>query len=384
MNLGRFHAAIYSIQLEIEHCKILNLLSELESNLQNSITQSDPESGDLFKQSYASLINILEGAESNYTFPTRRKIYKEIGATRYIGVGLAAKIKNTISENLVTPTNALVEIQKITTDVKKFYEKLNTLNAIFGELEIEYDELESGEFEIGFSFPKEIVGEDVESLEKEFHKLNFTLNTLHEISTGEVGTVKIKNISATEWQVFLESTPTLAACMVVAIERIVALYKNNLQIKLIKKQLDEKELPPEVTQPLQDYIKESVKIELRKIAEDIVEEFYKVDNNGRKNELKTQASKALQYIADRMDHGATIEVHAEPPDEPKPTAEGDDEVAPVDKAVLRKFQDLKEIVTKVNNSSKLTLGMEQSSGPVLSLDHEEIEEIEAEEKDAGL
>lgn len=368
MNLGRFHSAIFSIKKEIEKDKNFELFSELQTSLQNSISQQTPDSAKLFKKSYASFINTLEKAKSNFTFPTRRKIYKEIGATQHIGIGLANQIKIVISENQIAPANALAELQKINNEAQKFFEKIKTLDANFTDLEIEYDELGEGEFEIGFSFPQEVIGTDIESLEKEFHKLDFALKTLHEISIGEAGKIEVKTISASEWQVFLDSLPALAACTTVAIERIVALYKNNLEIKLLKQQLDEKKLPKKVTQPLEEHIEQAVKIELRKIAEDIVEEFYKVKDEGRKNELKNQASQALQYIADRMDHGATIEVHAEPPDEPKPEAGEENNIDP---KVLEEYQRIKEIAIRVNNSSKLTLELERSSGPILSLKFEE-------------
>lgn len=371
MNLGRFHAAIYTIKKEIEADGNFELLADLQTSLQNSITQQTPDSAQLFKKSYSVFIETLEEADSNFTFPTRRKIYKELGATKHIGFGLSNRIKNVISENQIAPANALAEIQKINADSKKFYEKLKTLDATFTDLEIEYDDLEKGEFEIGFSFPHEIIGSDVESLEKEFHQLDFVLKTLQEVSLGQVEKVTIKTISASEWQVFLNSLPELAACTAIAIERIVAMYKNNLEIQLIKQQLDEKKLPKSVTKPLQDYIEKAVKGELRKVAEDLVDEFYQVKDEGRKNELKNQASLALQYLADRMDHGATVEVHASPPDEPTPETEEGDEESKIDPKALKEYQRVNEIALRVNNSSKLTLALEQSTGPILSINFEE-------------
>jgi hypothetical protein len=370
MNLGRFHAAIYSIKQEIKSDSNFELLTELQTNLQNSISQQTPDAAKIFKDSYSFLIDTLERANSNFTFPTRRKIYQVLGATKHIGAGLLERIKNVISENQIAPANALAEIQGIYADSKDFFDKIIILDKTFSELEIDYDELKSGEFEIGFSFPHEVVGTDIASLEKEFHQLDFALKTLQEISLGKVGEVNIKTISASEWQVFLDSLPELAACTAIAIERIVALYKNNLEIKLIKQQLEDKKLPQEITQPLQDHIKNSVKLELRKIAEEIVDSFYTVQDEGRKNELKNQASQALQYLASRMDHGATVEVHASPPDKPIPETKKGEEEPTIGPDVLAEYQRVNEIAVRVNNSSKLTLELEQSSGPILSINFE--------------
>lgn len=369
MNLGRFHSAINAIKTEVERDKNIQLLSELQTKLQNLVNEHTAESGDLFKNSYANFINTLEKAESNFTFPTRRIIYKEIGAAKHIGIGLAEQIKKIISENQITPGNALAAIQIVNQELTTFYEKIKLLNNTFSDLKIEFDGLSPGEFEIGFSFPQEVIGVDLESLEKEFHKLDFALQTLLEITTGKVGKVEIKTISASpDWQLFFDSIPVLAACTAVAIERIVNLYKNNLEIKL-----DEKKLPVGVTKPLQDHIEQTVISELRKIAEDLVEEFYQVKDEGRKNELKTKASQALQYIAEKIDNGATIEVHAEPPDAPKPEAEAGETGNNINQQTLLEYERIKKIADKVNNSAKLTLEFERSSGPVLFLKHEEYE-----------
>lgn len=367
MNLGRFHSAVYAIKKEMEEGSTIQVLANLQINLQNSISQQTAESVALFKQSYTDVLSILENSKSNFVWPTRRQIYIEIGAGEFIGAGLADKIKSIISDNQIAPANALLEIQNTSRLVGEFYNRVNALNINFSELEIEYDDLESGGFEIGFSFPHEVIGSDLESLEKELHRVDFALKTFQEIATGKVEALEIRAISASEWQVFLNSVPVLAACTAAAIERIAALYKTNLEIKLLKKQLDDKKLPEEVVKPFQDYIKQTVKIELRNISDDLVEEFYKKDDEERKNELKYQMSQALLYVADRMDKGATVEVRAEPPVEPGISDDNDEQI--VDQTLLDEYSALKAISDKVNLASRASLECGGLSTSVLSLDY---------------
>ena len=365
MNLGRFHSAIYDIKKEMEDCATLQILAELQRFLQESISQQTPESAILFKKSYSNVLNILEGSKSNLTWPTRKKIYNEIGAEDYIGSGLANKIKSIIYENQIAPANALLEIQEISRSVSEFYNRINALGINFSELGIEFDDLESGEFEIGFSFPHEVIGTDLESLEKEIHGVNFALKTFQEIATGEVKKLQIRTISASEWQFFIDSPPVLAVCTSAAIERIATLYKTNLEIKLIKKQLEDKDLPGNVVNPLQDHIEMTVKVELRNISDDLVEEFYKKDDEERKNELKNQMFQALLYIADRMDKGATVEVHAEPPVVPNIEDDNDEKI--VGQKLFNEYYVKKEISDKLNQASRASLGCGDPSVSVLSL-----------------
>jgi hypothetical protein len=369
MNLGRFHAAVFAVKIEINNDRTIELLNELIVSLEESIRLQTSESAKAFKTSYSKLSTILQGAKSNTDFPTRRQIYNTIGADKYIGKGLFLLIEKVISENQIAPATALLGINNILSEVIDFQSKMETLEEIFEHLEIEYDNLDEGQFEIGFSFPHKVIGTDLLSLEKEFHRIDFALKTLQEIATGEVSPLNIKTISASEWQVFMDSVPALAMCFSVAIERIVALYKNNLEIKLLKQQLDDKKLPEVVTQPLQEHIEKTVKEELRKVSDELVDKFYKRDDEARKNELKNQASQALLYLADRLDKGATVEVHTVPPEKPEETTENKDGEKIIDPKLVKQYKDQLELANKINNTPSLDFN--SKSIPVLAINYQD-------------
>lgn len=370
MNIGRFYAAITELRFAIDSEKTVQQMQTLHSSLHQSIQTQNPDTAKVFKSNYSALIESLDTSRLNSVYPTRKMIFQDIGALSRVGTGLKARLQTILSENNVTPANALAEIEKINADVSGFYKQLKTIEDVFEKLDIEFDELHEGGFEIGFSFPKDVVGKSVHSLGEELLEMDYALRTFQEVAGEGGGSPDLSTISASEWQFFLDSLPETAACLSIAIERVVALYKNNLEIKLLKKQLEEKQLPEAVTKPLQDHIEQTVKKEIKKIAAELVEEIYEGDK-GRKNELIARVPKALRYLADRIDRGGTIEVHAEPP--LTPTAAPEDATAEAlnlefEKAQAR-YQDLMEKAAKVNERMQLISNIQRAKEPTLQLNY---------------
>lgn len=361
MNLGRFHAAIELLVRKYKEDDVEVLLSQMIAMLSQSIGAPNESTSAAFKDAYSSLETALIQSDLNFVAPTRRIIFEDINAVNMIGDGLLLRINEAIQQNQIVPSLALNAITEINSKMTKYFNSLKQIDNSFTELEIEYDELKEGFFEIGVSLPHDISGETLEDIEKEIHKIDAMLKTFNELACEDASSLKVKTISATEWQFFIESAPKVAACMAFAIERIVALYKSNLEIKLLKEQLAEKKLPKAVTKPLEDHIKKTVKIELETLATNIVDNNYKQQDTGRKNELKVKLNKDLTYLADRLDRGATFEVRAEPPKVPEAGEEG------VAELEMEKYNKDSELALEINRISNVILALERSEGPTLML-----------------
>ncbi|TXT23409.1 MAG: hypothetical protein FD134_2150 [Gallionellaceae bacterium] len=167
MNLGRFHAAIHSLNNEFQEINIAQLLAQIQAALKQSINTPNASTAEAFKASYTKTIVALSEASSNTTFPTRKKIFEDIGADRFIGNGLANKITSLFSENQITPANALAEFQTLVQQIDQFYKRITVLDDTFGAMELEYDDLEAGQFEIGLSLPRSVVGSTAVRLKAE-------------------------------------------------------------------------------------------------------------------------------------------------------------------------------------------------------------------------
>lgn len=365
MHVGRFHGALESIKRGYKEGDILNQLSKLKTALQQSINQPNENTAKVFKDNYESVLDVLANCETNTSTPTRCMIYQEIGATKYLGESLSLRIQKMIRSNQVVPANVLVEINSLIQQTAQFINSINKIIAEFESLDIEYTDLGPGEFEGGISIPK-LLSPNLEDLSKEFSHIDNFIKTIKEIVGDAESDVSVKHINSSEWQVFIELVPEAAACSALAIERIIALYKNHLEIKKLKIDMEEKKLPEAVTKPMQDYIDGVVQEKLREIGEQVVNEYYQAGDEGRKNELKTKLTMALKYVAQRIDHGATFQVEAALPDEP--IAAKDQEGVP--SGTLEKYEASKLLAEYVNEKNSEISQLHRSDEPTLMLKDE--------------
>lgn len=369
MNLGRFHAMVNLVALELRDDKIVGLLSDLESALQQSISQANDDAAKNFRNKLSDIKKTLEGAASNMLHASNREILDKIGASGRIGSGLWLKIQHAISINNLTPTLAMTEIAKIRKDVNEFANSINQIDDAFTKLDIEYYSLDSGQFELGFVVPKDITSNKLVSLKDELVSIDYCVRSFNEIAVGDGASLPVSTISTSDWQIFLTCVPATAACVVHALEKIVGLYKSSQEIKLLKKQLEDKSIPEGVTKPLQEYVEGFVSNELRKIGDAIVDKYYKGDD-GRKNELKNKLPKALRYLADRIDRGASIEVNARLPDAPAPENENKkiENDAARDEA-LQRYDEVRQLVEFVDKKMEEIDRLEVQDTPTLLVDY---------------
>ncbi|WP_146742299.1 hypothetical protein [Oleiagrimonas sp. MCCC 1A03011] len=350
--------AINRIVVEIEGANLPELMAQLETTLQQSIQQPNDNTANAFREKLKEVRERLMSAESNSAHPTWLEAFIEINASSRIGKGLLSRIDKTIQENNMTPSLALSNIKKINVDFKQFFERAKSIDDSLGDLGIEFDDLDDGEFEVGFSIPRKITSDRLISLNKEISEIDYCIRTISEISNEDGSSPSVSTISASNWHIFLDSAPATAACIAITLNKIVNLYKTNLEIKNLKRQLDEKNLPEKVTRPLEEYIEETVANHLRKIGDEIVDEFYKGDE-GRKNELKNGLPRALRYLAGRLDKGAKIEVNARPRSNDN-EGEENPEITKINQSV--------DLINK--NMSEIT-SLEVDGNPTLFVDYDQ-------------
>lgn len=370
MNLGRFHGAIWSLRTEFQDYDILSHLNKTIAALNQSISQPDAQMAAAFKAQITSLSEILGQCPSNNAPPSRRKAYKELGAEDKIGIGLLNKIKAILSANSITPADALASIQKTDKEVQEFYQTITELSDGLEKIEAEYDELEEGEQEIGISIPESVLKANLSNFEEEIKCINELLTVFSEVATGKVGQYSIRTIGSSDLEIFLKIGAIVGTCVVAAIERIVALYKQQLEIKKVKLELEHLKMPAKVTKPYDEHTKEIVQKEIEVIAKELIKSYYKKKDDGRKNELTTHLSKVLGYMAERIDKGATFEVRVglpEKPEEPVKPEEENKEAHVEYQKKLKAYEKKNNEALTINQSGRKVAEIEDTSKEILKL-----------------
>jgi hypothetical protein len=349
MNVGKFHFIVKKVKEEIEEKKLLSLLEQLRNNLQQSILQPNENTSNQFRNSLQELKDETEKCCSNFFTQSEFGILEEIGGATKTGNGLFSVIYEIISSNnMFTPVEALNKLQKVHEEVISFYSNLSKIYEAFTELAIEFDELKEDEFEIGYLIPKELTDQTLKGLSKEFKNIETVIITVKEILGENASRPIIRKLSNSDFQVFLNSTPAVILFIVTIIERIVALTKQVYEIRKIHKDMLAQNLPDNLTKTIVEHIEQTISLEMSKIAESLVQENYIREDEARKNELINLMKKNLEYLSDRIDKGAVLEVKTEEPVEPKVTEQENEESVEF-KRKLEEYQRRQEISNKIKN-----------------------------------
>ncbi len=198
------------------------------------------------------------------------------------------------------------------------------------------------------------VENNLSNLGRELVEFEKNLSVFSEIATGSRAPIQVKTIASSDFSIFLDSVPAIGALIAVTVERIIALYKQSLEIKKLKLELDKHKFPDEISRLIDQHISSIVSKEAEKIAAELMEKHAARIDEGRKNELLTELRHSVEKLADKIDKGFQIEVR----------------VAELDNAKKENGGELTEqeiAINQITESAKKISYPISSEEPVLSL-----------------
>lgn len=171
----------------------------------------------------------------------------------------------------------------------------------------------------------------------------------------------MRSIGTGCFEVFAVAPSATAAAIAFAIERIVVLYKSMLEIRVLRKQLVEKQAPAEALRLLEEDERKRVTRDLDTVRDEILSTYAgeTKPDKARRNELKVALGQALHYLAERIDRGFDFEIRTAPVVEQEPAAEPSGEIS----AAAAEERRLSNVVQQ----GRALRGLERVSEPVLCL-----------------
>ena len=313
MNVEKLHAIADAMLEDYKHHDVRGKMKNLSDCLNNTITYpEDPEYQKELAAQLVELKGLLPTLRNNSYPPSWMEIVSHIGGEQYIGVNFLEKITQIIESNAITPVNAYDEIYEAYYGLDMFIDTLNSLVKSCKHLNIDMEELQPGECELGIVVPRKEVSNSLRDFGKELQELNKLFSVFAEISTGSRENFTIRKISSSDLTIFLDLLPEVAACTAVAIERIIALYKTLLEIKKMKSKLEGLGVKKAGTEGITSHMNELMETGIKDLTEDLLNEFSKDLEEGRANEIRTETKFALNKLARRIDRGFGIDVRVEP------------------------------------------------------------------------
>lgn len=356
----RLHSVVRVLLQEYKILDLIQRFGALQALLNTSVASPTAANAQSYKAALEEFESYLITSPTNSFVPSQQRILNAIGGTDKIGAGLLHRINSLLDENQITPADALAKMQALYEEVVQFHTTLVGLSRSFVDLNVGTEDPSGETYELGILIPKELVENDLDGLNKELKRLDQHLRTFAEIVHSDPKSLKIRSLGTGSLEFFLDSPATVAAAVMLAVERLVALYKQILEIRNLRKGLEDKKFPPGTVKLVKDHEAQLITDELDAIRDEIITENYKSGDLARKNELKNALTSALKYLADRIDRGVDFE--ARPPTTP-PGTQSDQEEGPAGGPSGTARQNA-EIVSK---SGSVMVGLERSTTPVLQL-----------------
>jgi hypothetical protein len=326
VNAERLHAVAKAVKDEMDRQETASLVQQVTQNLQQSMNEpNDPSHAQRVGDARTALNERLANSPSNSFSPAWREALDELGIADLVGEPLRSRIEQIFDRNEITPSVAVQEMGPISERVQTLSTALAEIDSSFGYLGIGAEQLEPGEFEIGFLIPRRAVHNDLKELGVEFSELSRILGPFLEITTGSRGDVRVRSISSSAFGAFLESAPATALVVAGVLERLISAYGKVLEIRLAHQQLKEAKAKEKLLEDVAAEAETPMAAEIDSIASDLLADASDVEE-GRRNELVKELTMSINALANRIDRGYTVEVRApELPPPPEEDGNGDGE-----------------------------------------------------------
>ena len=347
MHTAKLHAALHCIGEEFDSGKVVEKLGQLQGALDTSVQSPGEQNIKAFHQACGQLEKLLQSSATNRATPSTRGIFERLGALAYTGQGLWERVSGIIEANTMSPADAQKQMARLSEELDGFCESVKAMHTKLHDFDIEHEPLTAGQACMGISIPPELVGSNLDGLGTEIHEFDDALKTFQKVIAQEVVSLKISSLGSAGFQLFLQVSPELAAAVALAIERIAGVYRNLMQIKKLRADLVEQNVPAERIEAIVEHEGELVDKELGDLAQAILDEYLPASGKQRAGDLKIALEEDLRFLADRIDRGVLLEV----------------EVAPAESANSKE----KESARLTNARGRALAELQRAAGPIFCL-----------------
>jgi len=365
VNAERLHAIAATLLREIEETRYLEFLQQLSAALTARV-ESPNQPGPQQEVSTAreNLNKALREAASNDFSPAWNQALEEMGVADLLGESLLEDIEAILTTNEMTPNTAAEEIADIRSKVENLHAAVTQADFAFNVLEIGTEKLPPGEFEIGFLIPRGEVDNGLEELGREFVKLKKIVVPFSELAGEGRPEIEVRSISSSEFQVFLDSAPATAALFTFALQQVLKVYQQILDIRVKHQELAEHgDVPEEVLKPLVDHVSDRMKEDVKQITEEVIAKA-QLEDQDRLNELRSEVTRQLSALAERIDRGFDIEVRAgEIPEQTEDEDGEGEDIDPDIRAAAEAVLEAQRSIEFMNVSGKTILSLEPPDEP---------------------
>jgi hypothetical protein len=355
MNAERLNAIVLALSQEMSDNNTLGRMQELVNALSQVVKQQHPTHQQMLADKLKAMYEAVTDTPSDHFSPAWRQILSEIGGDDLFGSKLKENIEAIFSRNQITVAVARDELQQLDVNLQTFKTALDNLSTSMEHFKIGYEKLAPGECEIGVLIPRGAVENKLINFAEELKELSFILDTISEVAIGSRDGQTIRTISSSDILVYLQASAPYAACLAFCVERVVALYKQYLEIRKLRQEMRKQGIPSKEMSGIERHVNKMMESGIDKIATEVVNEYYKNNDLGRRNELTNAVRISLNKIANRIDKGFNFEVRVAPLPEPD------------DREKDKENKELRKAVESIQSATKNMQFLKLDGKPILKL-----------------
>lgn len=253
MNADRLHALLRFLREDFRRTRLPDRLEKLSSALQQLVQSAHPNHHQAVGNALKEALDAAEASDVNNLSPAWREMLVEIGYFDALGNAVSSKLNESFKRVGITPSIVKEELDDLSAKVTTLNNAVNSGIAAFEALSVGAEELEPRECELGFMVPKKAIDFRLDLFAAECKEFHFILSTFSEVVTGRRDDYRIRTISSSDLSVFLESPLAVAALVATAAERIVAFYKQILEIRKLRSEMLQQGVPKDALASIEEH-----------------------------------------------------------------------------------------------------------------------------------
>ena len=375
MHLGRFHAVVHGLSIFYQSATLGQKLEVCATNL-DSYAQSRAQSHienfrtgiEDFRATATSIPDFLQQ-------PHSVSVIEQLGLSALMGEALYSRVTGIVNgPHSYDHVTIAAELRKLISSLNSRVASVFAMDKSLGELDVEYEQVNDDESELGLLIPRELVESTLPQFSKELEKFSGLFRAINELTGASSYDPKIRTVSTSWWQFFIELDAIQIAAWTAAIERILTMFKTNLEIKKLQQEVAKHQFSADLQAALEAQIDQRLTDGLQKIASDLRSEFGTGTDQARLNEVETQLRLGLRHLAHRLNQGTQVEINIGVPDlteaEPQPDDESDaaHEMRRRIASQKEKIQKLRDLREKANAVCTQTRSLDHTEPGLIKYD----------------
>ena len=308
MNTDRLFALLLRIKNDLSKSKLPQRVQELSTALQTHVNNNHPQYKEALGVALKAAYAAASASQLHLLSPLWRQMIEEIGYGDCMGPAVEQVIREAFTQAELTPTLVKEVIDSLNARLQSLNTAANDGTLVLASLSIKADDIAFDRSELAFAIPPAAVDWNLSKFADECREFDFIFGAFSELAVGERESFHIHRISSSDLSVYLDSAPAVAALVAAAAERILAVYKQLLEIRKLRTEMLAQKVPKEALKSVEDHANTRMSEAIEKIATELAGDYTELHEAGRLKELENGLRLALARLANRIDRGYHIEV----------------------------------------------------------------------------